>query len=283
MILRVSSRLIPIIISCLLLITNDIITIQQYTEKKIVVVIPSYDNVEWYRKNLDSIFNQKYSNWRAIYIDDCSSDETGKLVENYVIEKGFQDKIVIICNEVRCLALANLYYAIHSCEDDEIIVMLDGDDWFAHDDVLWIVNKVYQDPNVWLTYGQYSHPWGGLGCNRTIDKEVIEKNAYRDGPLIASHLRTCYAWLFKCIKKEDLLHNGSFFPMTWDWALMFPMLEMSGGRFKFIREILYIYNTENQINDNKVNPKLQQELEKIIQEKERYNPLSGKESKRDGL
>jgi len=61
--------------------------------------------------------------------------------------------------------------------------------------------------------------------------------------------------------------------MTWDWAMMYPMLEMSGGRFKFIPNILYIYNTDNPLNDSKVDEQLQIYLSEFIQQKKQYQPL----------
>jgi hypothetical protein len=61
--------------------------------------------------------------------------------------------------------------------------------------------------------------------------------------------------------------------MTWDQAIMFPMLEMAGKRHAFLSEVLYIYNTTNPINDNKVNPKLQNDLESLIRSKLAYARL----------
>ena len=56
-------------------------------EHPLVVIIPSYNNAQWYKKNLDSVFNQRYSNYRIIYLDDASTDQTGYLVEKYIQEK----------------------------------------------------------------------------------------------------------------------------------------------------------------------------------------------------
>lgn len=254
-----------------LLTIMSAITVQQ---KKIVVIVPSYKNATWYKKNLDSIFSQTYQNYRVIYVDDASPDQTGQLVEEYIIAHGLEDKVTLKINTVNRGALENIYYMVHSCDDDEIIVSLDGDDWFAHEHVLDILNKAYQDEQVWLTYGNYTHPWGGRSCCAAIDKDLIVRNAYREKPLIASHLRTFYAWLFKKIRKEDLLYEGKFFPMTWDWAMMFPMLEMSGGRFKFIEDVLYIYNTDNPINDCKKDESFQIYLSTVIQAMEPYCPLT---------
>ena len=88
-----------------------------------------------------------------------------------------------------------------------------------------------------------------------------------------SHLKTFYAWLFKKIDVEDLKIGGEFFPMTWDQAMMFPMLEMAGDRHAFIKETLYVYNMTNPLSDNRVNAQLQRDLEKWIRSKPSYDKL----------
>ena len=76
---------------------------------------------------------------------------------------------------------------------------------------------------------------------------------------------------------EDLLYEGKFYPMTWDKAMMFPMIEMSGGNFKCIRDILYLYNDINPINDHKVDLELQRHLSDVIIAKEPYKPVTWKD------
>jgi glycosyltransferase involved in cell wall biosynthesis len=48
---------------------------------KFVFIIPSYNNSDWYEYNIKSIAKQHYDNWRAIYIDDASTDGTLKLLK----------------------------------------------------------------------------------------------------------------------------------------------------------------------------------------------------------
>jgi len=151
---------------------------------------------------------------------------------------------------------------------------LDGDDWFPNDNVLTRLNEVYSGEDVWLTYGQYTnHPMGGVGVAAPYPQSIIESNSVRSYTWGASHLRTFYAWLFKKIKKDDLMRDGIFFPMTWDFGMMFPMLEMAGKHSKYLSDILYVYNMENPINDHKVNVRLQQDLDRHIRGLSRYQRI----------
>ena len=243
-------------------------------ERPLVVIVPSYNNKDWCERNLDSIFNQKYSNYRVIYIDDCSPDKTYKYVQKYIDEHNVADKISLIRNKKNCGALANLYKAIHLCPDHAIIVTIDGDDWLHGDQVFAKVNEAYAGNNVWMTYGQYlEYPRNKLGICKHLSKGIIKQAAYRECNWVTSHLRTFYAGLFKKIKLQDFLYQGEFFSVTWDYSFIMPMLEMSAGRFKFIEDILYEYNMATPLNDFKKRLIFQLHCEKYIRSKKKYEKL----------
>jgi len=247
---------------------------EKLPEKPLVVVIPSYNNAKYYEKNLESVNNQEYENYRIIYMDDASPDGTGELVQKYFDEHGMSERVTFMQNTERMRALHNLYYAIQSCDNEEIILTLDGDDWFADDKVLQKINETYQDVDVWLTYGQYkTYPRGRLGVCREFPKHVIDQNKYRSYRWISSQLRTFYAKLFKKIRVEDLHDEGAFFLGAYDLAMMFPMLEMASTHFRFIPDVLYIYNINNPIRDCRVNRKEQSRGRVVTRKAKRYQPL----------
>jgi len=255
-------------------------------EKPFVVVIPSYKNADWYQKNLDSVFYQNYSNYRVVYVDDCSPDRTADLVSRYVLDHGQSERFTLVRNIERKLKAFNFYHAIHQlCDDEEIVVELDGDDWLASPDVLSILNEVYLDPNIWMTYGSYTSTRPFKNCCGEYPQRVIDQNAYRRFgfrtgiPEIfhvywkTGHLRTFYAWLFKRIDVEDFKLDGEFVSMAVDQCYMYPLLELSGGRFKYIRDILYVYNRENVLNDWDVHGDNLAQMARRIVSKKSYNKI----------
>jgi glycosyltransferase involved in cell wall biosynthesis len=245
-----------------------------YEEKPMVIVIPSYNNAQWYKRNLDSACYQNYTNYRIIYIDDCSPDGTGNLVKSYIDQHNLHNKVTLICNETNKGALYNLYAAIHQCADDEIVVTIDGDDWLKHNNVLKRVNQEYQNENVWMTYGQFeTYPNNKIGFCRDIQKIVVQKHAYREVDWVTSHLRTFYAGLFKQIKLKDLVYEGELFRVTWDMAFLFPMLEMAAGKFSFIPDVLYVYNEDTPLNDFKLRVLKQLRCNKVIHGYKKYQPV----------
>jgi glycosyltransferase involved in cell wall biosynthesis len=244
-------------------------------ESSFVVVIPSYQNRQWCEKTILSVLTQQYPNFRAIYTDDCSTDGTADEAERILSEKDKNNIFSLVKNTNRLYAVHNIYNMAHSCDDNEIIVMLDGDDWLAHPNVLSRLNEEYQK-GVWMTYGQYiSYPDREVGCSCAIPKEIIDAGSFRRYRWCSSHLRTFYAGLYKKILPDDLKHNGQWLTMAGDLAAMFPMLEMSGPKQSFIPDILYEYNYTSPINDGKINRELQISLERKIRSMPRYKRLLG--------
>jgi glycosyltransferase involved in cell wall biosynthesis len=245
-------------------------------EKTFVLVIPSYNNSRFCEQNLASVLNQNYQNFRVIYIDDASNDQTYEKVKELLSQSAKGDKVTLLRNPHNMGALANIYNAVQTCQDTEIVVCVDGDDFLAHPEVLNKLNHAYADPKVWMTYGNYldypTYKQKPSMCKK-IPMKVIQTNTFRTAPWVTSHLKTFYAGLFKKVKQEDLLYEGRFVPMAWDLAFMFPMLEMSGKHVAFIRDTLYLYNRSNPINDHKVNLSLQQACERHLRSLPKYEKL----------
>ncbi len=248
------------------------------TQLPITVVIPSYNNSTIFKRNIDSVLSQNYSNYHVIYTDDCSPDATGDYVEQYINQHEKRHKVTVIKNEIRIGALHNLYRMIHSCNPNDIIIALDGDDWLPHEHVFEILNETYQTKNVWLTYGQFElYPGKHKGWASPMPDNIIKNSAFREYEHLPTHLRTFYAWLFQKIKLKDLFFLGDFYTMTWDMVMMFPMIEMAGERHHcFVDEILYVYNDINNISDHKISRQLQAHLAQIVRAKKRYTRLSDK-------
>lgn len=251
-------------------------TVASHEEKPFVIIVPSYNNSAFVEKNLRSIYTQSYKNYRVIYIDDHSADDTHLKAKKLITELQQTQRTHLIRNEQNQGALANLYNAIHSCQDHEIVILVDGDDFLAHEHVLSILNQTYQDSSVWMTYGNFldypTYQQNPVRCKELPDG-VVKRNSFRKHEWVTTHLRTFYASLFKKIHLQDMVHRGRFFPMGWDLAFMMPMLEMSGPHVRFVKDTLYLYNRNNPISDHRVNFQFQQECADAIRNKQPYQRL----------
>ncbi len=249
---------------------------EKRAEKEFVVVIPSYNNAKYCEQNLLSILGQDYNNFRVIYVDDASTDETWEKVERLVNQSKLKDRVTLIHREKNVGSLANLYEVINSCHDNEIVVRVDGDDFLAHPFVLKKLNKVYSEGDVWMTYGNYldypSYKQNPQICEE-LPSDVIRKGNFRNYKWVTSHLQTFYAGLFKKIQKESLMRGGVFLPMAGDLAFIMPLLEMAGSHTRYIHEVLYLYNRINPISDHKKNLNLQSQCEGYVRSLPSYEKL----------
>lgn len=221
-------------------------------EKSIVIIIPSYNNQRFYLENLKSVVNQNYKNFRVIYTNDASTDNTGELVQDYMANHFDLDRFTYVENSENMGALHNIYHMVHSCRDDEIVCLLDGDDKLANKDVLKRLNQAYADDHVWMTYGLDYCRIKKKGHSRPTETKILKEGKHRKIRYRWSHLRTYYAGLFKHIPKEKWMHKGKFYPVAWDIAIILYLFDLAREHVYFIPEVLYIYNVDNPINDYKI-------------------------------
>ena len=222
---------------------------------KFVIVIPSYNNERYVEKNLLSIFQQKYPYYRVIYLDDNSLDNTYSLVSEIVSKYNKWDIFSLYRQRIRCYASGNRYFAYHLCQDDEILVMLDGDDWFSNHNVLTRLSIEYRKGSL-VTYGSYrfyqnNRITDGIYGNERFPNNVLKEKSFRHYRWTSQHLRTGYARLFKQIKIIDLMDlENNFLRCCTDLAEMMPVLEMASPKITMIPEPLYIYNKEASLQNN---------------------------------
>ena len=239
-------------------------------------IVPGYNVSDWIHKCVTSIKRQDYTNYSVTYIDDVSTDNT---VEIYKALTKDNKKFKIIKNNKKNYALKNISIAIDSLKIDEedVIIILDADDWLSSSDVLSYLNTTYQKEDCLLTYGSYMYyPFGSLGVEPSnYPEEVVEKNLYREDDWRASHLRTFKKKLWDNIDQQDFIDDdGEYYKTAYDQAMMLPMVEMARDRAKYISEILHVYNRANVINVDKQKQKQQYETMLRIRKKQKYERLN---------
>jgi glycosyltransferase involved in cell wall biosynthesis len=234
-----------------------------------VIYICGFNNGAFLEKTLRSVFSQIYDNYRLIYIDDASTDGSDVLARDCINQSGYANRAAFVHNEQRLGVLANLVRAVQVCKDHEIVMVLQGQDWLAHEWVLSRLNQYYADADLWLTYGQYREfPSYRLGIARNYQES--EWKTLRQSPFMANHLPTFYAALFKQIKETDLLFQGTYFMESAELAFMLPMLEMAQDHFQFVSEILSLSNQRASSQDNRDLIR----TERTIRSLKPYSPLT---------
>ena len=223
----------------------------QFSEKsnRFVITMPTYNAESWIGKTLKSVKNQTHQNFVCYIINDCSSDSTLKVVEKNILN----DKRFVVINNNKRLGspIGNIYNCLHQhkefLNDEDVVINLDGDDWFINENVLSHVNDFYNKEKCELTYGSFVRFSNGIIGQEASEysKEVVEKSLYRQDVWRAAHLRTFKYELFKRMKKEYITNeNGEFYEFAADQAMMYALLELSENS-KFNDKVMYVYNDDN--------------------------------------
>jgi hypothetical protein len=150
----------------------------------------------------------------------------------------------------RMYGTLNTIYAIEQAQPkpDDIIVILDGDDYFTQRDALNIVHKTYDQMGCLLTYGSFCRESTGLRCPsfRRYDKTLPVRVQNWNG----SHLKTFKYKLWQAMPKKYLQNEGGQYIIYCDdMAYMFAMIELAGwDKVQQIKELLYMYNDINPEN-----------------------------------
>jgi glycosyltransferase involved in cell wall biosynthesis len=241
-------------------------------KNRIVAIIPFYNVSGYIKQCYNSLIDQQYSDFHLVFSDDCSNDGSLALVPD-------GPNITKMRQEKRVFALSNICNTILSLplQDDDILLIIDGDDYLLHRRVFHKINEFYGRTGCLLSYGQYCSDKGAMGhCSPYTANEF--KNL-RSLKWRASHLKTFRSKLFSAYLEQDPAlgaykdDNGQFYPMAYDVALMHPLLEIAGYENVFFnREVLYVYRLHS-FNDMHVNIALQLACERHIQAQKPFNRI----------
>lgn len=235
-----------------------------------IILTTTYNCERYVEKSLFSIMSQNYKHFKCYITDDMSTDNTIDVIKKTI---NGDSRFILIENKQKMYQPGNYNQVIRGLNipDEEICVEIDGDDWLPNSNVLSFINDVYMNEDIWMTSGSFKYHDGRPGFANPPKNFITVRNQ----TFTLSHLRTWKSWLWKKIKEDDLKDSfGNYWNVAGDLSFMFPMLEMSGEEhFKFISEILYIYNESNPINDHKVNMDKVKKIVNIIRNKQPYTKI----------
>lgn len=102
---------------------------------KFSIIIPVYNTEKYLDKCLSSVFNQSFSDYEVIVVNDGSTDDSYKIIEEY--EKKFSN-LKNFVKENGGLSSARNYGVANAC--GEYILFLDSDDYYESD-LLYVLNS----------------------------------------------------------------------------------------------------------------------------------------------
>ncbi len=215
----------------------------KYIENKISVIMPAYNASKYIGKAIISVIKQNYSNLELIIIDDCSSDNTSEIIQQF--QKNYENIVYIkMENNSGVAKTRNKGLSIAS---GQYIAFLDSDDVWLEDKLTKQINIFKENKGIPFTY---------TAINIINEKDEIVKKAkkIKTKATYKILLRNTYVATSTVIIDREV--TGDFLmPLrksAEDYSLWLMLLK-SFGIAKGINEALVNYRkTENSLSANKM-------------------------------
>lgn len=249
---------------------------RQSTEQRIVVVSPLYNAQEYVGKCIESVAQQDYDNYHHYIIDDCSTDNTSRIVHETIqkLPEHLRKRFTLITNKENYGAVYNQISLIRDLNDDDVVMLLDGDDWLINDNnVFSYYNNLY-DGTTEFTYGSC---WSVVDniplISQPYPEHIKKSKQYRSHKfnwgIPYTHLRTFKKYLLNNVDDavfKDL--EGNWYKAGGDGSTFYNIIEQADpDKVKVVQDIVYNYNDASPLNDYKVNGALQNRNARQIQQK----------------
>ncbi|GEM_PF-1170211 len=226
-------------------------------------------------KCLESVYNQQYkrSLVKHVYIDDASTDATNELIVKWLSDHPGHN-VEYIRNETNMGGCANNLKGFRLAPSGSIILEVNGDDRLPDPGVITYLNKVYEDPDVWMTYNSFKATNGFYLACKPITEDTTLSNNYRDKMELGRHLHSFRQELFSHLDEEALIdpQTGEYFISGDDQAFYYSLQELAGIHARHLYRTTYIYNF-NGFGTDYGNTSDQEDRVRRILQKRPYKPL----------
>jgi FkbM family methyltransferase len=235
--------------------------VRSYPQQHLSIVSPFYNAKDYIADCILSVASQDYENYTHHLIDDASTDGSFEIAKNTInsLPESIRSRFKLIRNGVNQGAVANQVLTIVSCSDEDIILMLDGDDKLVNDNnIFQYYNSIY-DGTTEFTYGSMWSMVDNIPLIAQPYPEHIKQNREYRKHLFAwnmpyTHLRTFKKYLFNDIEMSAFQNeHGKWFRAGGDTAIFYNTIEKAEpSKVKALQKIVYNYNDKNPLNDYKV-------------------------------
>jgi len=115
------------------------------------IILPTYNGARFIRQSLDSCLRQTHANFELIIVDDCSTDETPRIIEEYAARDA---RVKVIHNSVnqKLPASLNIGFAAAS---GRYFTWTSDDNYYAPEAIEKMVTVLEQQPETDLVYTDY--------------------------------------------------------------------------------------------------------------------------------
>lgn len=129
----------------------------QETNPSVSIIIGSFNAEKYIRETLDSVANQTFKSFEAIVVDDCSTDNTTKIIQEYC-DKDARFKLIKLESNSNLPAVPRNVGLKHA--RGEFVAFLDHDDVWTHKKIQRQICALQVNPQIDLVF---SYLWSFRG------------------------------------------------------------------------------------------------------------------------
>jgi glycosyltransferase involved in cell wall biosynthesis len=217
--------------------------LQKENAIKFSVIIPCYNQAHFLEECFDSILQQDYTNWEAIFINDGSTDETQSVIEKFA---SFDSRVVLHSKSNGGLSSAR--NAGISIANGDFFLWLDADDLLFKNCMASIFDAVQLNPNAKILQMGYTHiSQNGKLTYTTVDignDDILAPNIYFEniGPPVSICLHS------------SIVKDVGYFDLTLksceDWDYWMRTTEFENNILKIQQPLVAYRMNENSMSKN---------------------------------
>ena len=200
----------------------------------ISVIIPCYNCANWIVKCLTELENQTYKNFEVICVDDCSKDDTNKIISDYIIQSSLQ--ITLIKNEHNSGPALSRNKAV-SIARGNWLAFCDSDDYYDSTFLEEMYNTAEKDGSDLVMCEKRKVYESGRQPEDIHFNGIINENSTVEEIIICSAESLCTL----LIKKELFLGNEMPDLRNGEDVACIPCIQANANKISVLKKVLYNY------------------------------------------
>lgn len=221
---------------------------------KITIIIPVYNSEKYLKKSIDSAINQSLKKIEIICIEDCSSDNSLKILKDF---KKRDNRLIILKNRINLGPGKSRNRGIIKATG-EFLMFLDSDDWLETNACKELYNFAKRN-NADM-----------VRINSSLNKEIETKNTENREKFLKETLqeKTFWAPWTKMLKNEIIRKNNCYFPEIYiseDAIFSIKTIYFSKKIVSFKKKVYNYFIREDSIMSSKNDFKKIEDYQKAVE------------------
>ncbi|MFA0052573.1 glycosyltransferase family 2 protein, partial [Vibrio breoganii] len=121
---------------------------------RLIIISAVYNMSQQIVENIEMLKSQTYFDFEAYFGDDLSTDDSVNVIKHNIKDDA---RFKLLEHDSKKFSLGNIYSLIELAQpkDEDIIVLLDGDDCLADENTLSYLTDFYSNNDCLMTFGSF--------------------------------------------------------------------------------------------------------------------------------